>query len=163
MSEFKERNSMTFNRRRITKKPGKPSHSPYRSGFEKKAATYLKEMGVPFKYEEDKIKYVQPATDKTYLPDFKLPNGIYVETKGRFTAQDRKKMVLVISQNPDKDIRILFERNNTLTKTSRTTYGMWCDKKGIEWAVSKHGHTPESWIREKPRVLSETEKTKGFE
>lgn len=151
---------MTFNRRRITKKSGKPSHSPYRSGYEKKVAKHLEDLGVPFEFEAEKIPYTQPATDKKYLPDFKLTNGIYIEAKGIWDAPSRKKMVWVIEQNQDKDIRMLFQRNNYIRKGSKTTYGAWCDKRGIKWAVSSSGAVPESWVNEKPKVSSNTEKPK---
>jgi hypothetical protein len=125
----------------------------YRSGYEKKVAKHLEDLRVPFEFESEKIPYTQPATDKKYLPDFKLTNGIYIEAKGIWDISSRKKMVWVIEQNPDKDIRMLFQRNNYLRKGSKTTYGAWCDKKGIKWAVSSSGAVPESWISEKPMSL----------
>jgi hypothetical protein len=135
----------------------------YRSGYEKKVAKHLEDLGVPFEFESEKIPYTQPATDKKYLPDFKLANGIYIEAKGVWDSSSRKKMVWVIEQNPDKDIRMLFQRNNYLRKGSKTTYGAWCDKRGIRWAVSSSGAVPESWINEKPRVSSETKKPSGVD
>lgn len=133
----------------------------YRSGYEKKVAKHLEDLGVPFEFESEKIPYTQPATDKKYLPDFKLTNGIYIEAKGIWDAPSRKKMVWVIEQNQDKDIRMLFQRNNYLRKGSKTTYGAWCDKRGIKWAVSSSGAVPESWINEKgPKVGSPTEAPK---
>ena len=52
---------------------------------------YLKSLGVDGQYEKNKIKFVQPAKNRTYTPDFTLPNGIIVECKGRFLTGDRMK------------------------------------------------------------------------
>ncbi len=121
-----------------------------RSGLEKKVAAYLKQLEVQFEYEpkDSKLKYVVPEKNRTYLPDFRLPNGIIVEAKGKFDAPTREKMLLVIEQNPDQDIRILFMRDNKITKTSKTRYTDWCRKHGIKCAVSEHGHIPREWIDE---------------
>ena len=41
-----------------------------------------------------------------------LYNGIIIETKGRFTAADRRKHLLVRKQHPHLDIRFVFENSN---------------------------------------------------
>lgn len=122
-----------------------------RSGFELKVAKALDARKVKYEYEETKIAYEVPVTKRTYTPDFKLPNGIFIEAKGRFTAADRKKMSLVIEQNPDLDIRMLFMLDNTLSKSSKTTYSMWSEKRNIKYHVSKDGDIPDEWLQEKPR------------
>jgi hypothetical protein len=137
------------------KAPAKPKEKKMRSGFERKIAAALKERGVVYEYETDKITYTIPESKHYYVPDFKLPNGIYVEGKGIFDRDSRQKMVLVIEQNPDKDIRILFMRNNKLTRTAKQTYGEWCDKRNIKWAVSSKGEVPEEWIVASPNSLVE--------
>lgn len=119
-----------------------------RSGFELKVAKFLESNKVKYKYEDTKISYTIPETTRTYTPDFELPNGIVIEAKGRFTAADRKKMGLVIEQNPDKDIRMLFMVDNTLSKASKTPYSAWCEKRGIKYHVSKDGSLPEEWLLE---------------
>lgn len=60
-------------------------------------------------------------------------------------------MSLVIEQNPDLDIRLLFMLNNTLTKQSKTTYTDWCEKRSIKCAVSREGEVPAAWLKEKKR------------
>lgn len=117
-----------------------------RSGFERKIMKDLKEKGVEFKYEAETLRFVQPAENRRYVVDFILPNGVIVEAKGKFTSADRKKMLLVKAQHPDRDIRMLFMRNNKLTKKSKTTYTDWCDKNGIVSAVSVDGHIPDEWL-----------------
>lgn len=120
----------------------------YRSGFERKIASYLLDKKVNFKYEEEKLKYLVPQSTHTYNPDFELPNGIFVEAKGLFNREARTKMALVIEQHPDKDIRLLFMRDNYISKASNTKYSDWCKKRNIKYHVSVMGHVPEEWLDE---------------
>ena len=128
-----------------------PKRERYRSGFEVKVKKSLESRGIDFKYESEKLAYIVPESKHIYTPDFivqtEVGATIYVEAKGNFTAADRKKMKLVIEQNPDRDIRMLFMRNNKIQQKSKTTYGMWADKHNIKWAVSSTGFVPDSWIR----------------
>lgn len=109
-------------------------------------ANSLMESGVDFTYEEDTLHYVVPAQTHTYRPDFKLPNGVFVETKGRWTAQDRKKMSLVIEQHPELNIHMLFALDNKISPNSRTCYSDWCTKRGIVHAFGTE--VPKEWLRE---------------
>lgn len=118
----------------------------FRSGFEQKVAKSITTYGATYTYEKDKIQYIIPASKHNYLPDFKLENGIYIEAKGKWDASSRKKMVLAIEQNPDKDIRMLFMRDNTISKNSKTKYSDFCDKRGIKYHVSATGEVPEAWL-----------------
>ena len=117
----------------------------YRSGLEDRISEQLKGLSVPFKYEEFKIKY-EVHEIRTYTPDFELPNGIIVESKGRFVAADRKKHLLVKKQHPELDIRFVFSNSKAkITKGSKTSYGDWCDKNGYIYADKL---IPEEWIKE---------------
>ncbi|MCA8110278.1 hypothetical protein [Burkholderia cepacia] len=119
----------------------------YRSGLEEAIAEQLRQAGVVAAYEEDKIPYVTPATPHKYTPDFRLPNGIYIETKGRFETADRKKHLLIKEQHPELDIRFVFTRSKTtISKASKTTYAMWCDKNGFQYADK---WIPDAWLKEK--------------
>ena len=71
----------------------------YRSGLEDNISKDLKERKVTFEYETLKIKY-EVHENRTYTPDFILPNGVIIESKGRFTTVDRKKHLLVKKQHP---------------------------------------------------------------
>ena len=124
----------------------KPQRHKFRSDYELSVAKYLAEQGVKFEYESQKLSY-QPKL-KTYIPDFYLPEQeIYVEAKGFFSPADRQKMLLVIKQNMFCDIRMLFLRaSNKLNRSSKTTYGSWCDKHGILWA---DGTIPLEWLEKK--------------
>ena len=66
----------------------------YRSGLEDKIATYLKDNKIKFLYEKVKIEWEDLAY-RTYTPDFILPNGIIIETKGIFTVSDRRKHLCI--------------------------------------------------------------------
>jgi len=125
----------------------------WRSGLEEKVANALTAAGVPFTYEEVKIKYIKPASEHQYTPDFVLDNGIIVETKGRFLIADRKKHILVKRQQPHLDIRFVFSNSNQkLNKGSRTTYAQWCVKNGFQYADKT---IPEDWIKERRRSVQD--------
>ena len=118
----------------------------YRSGLEDKIARELTSQGVSFRYEEEVIRYVKPSTPSRYTPDFILPNGIIIETKGRFEAPDRKKHLLVQQQHPHLDIRFVFSRSRAwLYKGAKTRYSDWCIKHNFKYADKS---IPQEWIEE---------------
>jgi hypothetical protein len=120
----------------------------FRSKFEQRTAQHLKKKKIVFEYESLKIKW-QDLKIRTYTPDFILPNGILIETKGRFTASDRRKHLEIKKQHPNLDIRFVFQRSlNVLYKGSKTTYADWCIKHGFKFA---DGTIPDAWLREKPK------------
>jgi hypothetical protein len=105
----------------------------------------LAAQGIPYAYEEFKIPWVLHK-DCTYTPDFLLPNGIIVETKGRFVTSDRQKHLAIQKQEPLLDIRFVFSRANAkLSKASATTYAKWCSSKGFKYADLT---VPASWLAE---------------
>jgi hypothetical protein len=118
----------------------------FRSGLEERIAEQLDKAGVDYTYEEVKVKYIKPASQHVYTPDFVLANGIIVETKGRFLMADRQKHILVKRHNPTLDIRFVFSNSNArISKTSRTTYASWCEKNGFKYADKT---IPEEWLNE---------------
>lgn len=120
----------------------------FRSGLEDKVAAQLKAQGIDPRYEEEKIKYSVPARPATYTPDFRLPNGIFIETKGRFVSDDRKKHKLIKEQHPHLDIRFVFSNAKAvIRKGSKTTYADWCEKYGFKYATK---FIPQEWIDEHP-------------
>lgn len=131
-----------------------------RSGFEKRGAEFLDAKSIDYEYEKHKVKYEEPATCRTYTPDFKLPNGIFLEYKGRFTPADRRKMALVIEQNPELDIRLVFMRDNTLSKSSKTTYSAWCANRNVVCCVSPDGSIPKEWLTETSNKTRKNNKDK---
>jgi hypothetical protein len=124
------------------------------SAYEEKVEASLAQRGVDYRYEEEILDYIKPPVPPkkaTYNPDFDFVtekgNRVYIEAKGRFTPADRRKMVLVKEQHPDKDIRFIFMRDNPIQTGSKTKYSHWAEKNGFKWAVSATGHVPDSWIR----------------
>lgn len=117
----------------------------YKSGLEELVAQQLREAGVDFGYECLKINYSVEET-RRYTPDFLLPNGIIVETKGRFVAADRKKHLLIRRQDPFIDIRFVFTNSRQkINKGSKTSYADWCDKHGFLYADK---FIPQEWLDE---------------
>lgn len=122
----------------------------FRSGFEARIAEELINKGIPFEYESELIPYIKPASKANYKPDFifKKKDGgmMYIELKGRFLSADRKKTLLILDQYPDLDLRFVFWRaNDRISKLSKTTYAMWCQKNDIQYAQN---HIPEAWLEE---------------
>ena len=118
----------------------------FRSGLEERVAEQLDQLGVSYTYEKVKLKYIRPASEHIYTPDFVLASGIIVETKGRFLLADRMKHIMVKKHNPDVDIRFVFSNSNArISKASKTTYAMWCRKHGFLFADKT---IPEEWINE---------------
>lgn len=118
----------------------------YRSGLEERVASELTAAGVTYEYEMTKIAYVKPESKHKYTPDFVLSNGIIVETKGRFLADDRAKHLLIKAQHPSLDIRFVFSRSATsIGSGSKTTLADWCTKHGFLYADKT---IPEEWLHE---------------
>lgn len=129
---------------RIQKKPMTSKKKPvYRSKFEATIADQLRKKKVKFDYESVKLDYTMPSSKHYYRPDFILPNGIMIETKGKLDPASRKKMALVKEQHPAADIRILFMRDQPIRKGSPTTYSMWAEKLGYKYAFKT---IPQEWI-----------------
>jgi hypothetical protein len=76
-----------------------------------------------------------------------LSNGIIIETKGMFTAADRRKHLAIQKQHPNLDIRFVFESSRRkLRKGAKSTYGEWCIKHGFRYYDRI---IPEEWLKEK--------------
>lgn len=122
----------------------------FRSGLEDLNAEVLLRAGISVEYEAYKLKFVQPEKLRTYTPDFILPNGIVIETKGHFTTADRQKHLMVRKTWPGLELRFVFSNANTkISKQSKTSYADWAEHKGFKWANST---IPATWLREAPRV-----------
>lgn len=138
-----------------------PRRSRYKSDFEHRLALSLLNRGFldAVKYEKETYKYNSRVYKGTcvdcsgqnvvsvreYTPDWFLPNGIIVESKGKFTPPNRTQMLEVITSHPDKDIRMVFQYDNWLTRGKKTRYSDWCNQHGIKYAV---GDIPTEWITE---------------
>jgi hypothetical protein len=118
----------------------------FRSGLEESIAAQLEAAGIPYEYESFKIPFVEPAKRRNYSPDFRLPNGIVIETKGRFLTADRQKHLMVQAQHPEYDIRFVFSSSRTkISKRSPTSYADWCVRNNFKFSDKT---VPVSWIKE---------------
>jgi hypothetical protein len=116
--------------------------SKYRSKLEERLATLLTTLGISYEYESEKVSY---TIQHNYTPDFVLPNHTYLEAKGYWDAADRRKILAVKKDNPDMDLRMVFQSPyNTISKKSKTTYAMWCEKHNIPW--TSYHDIPLDWL-----------------
>jgi predicted nuclease of restriction endonuclease-like RecB superfamily len=116
--------------------------SKFKSKLEERLATLLTTLGVSYKYESEKVPY---TIMHHYHPDFVLPNHTYLEAKGYWSPADRRKILAVKKDNPDMDLRMVFQAPfNKINKKSKTTYAMFCEKHGIPW--SAYHNIPLEWL-----------------
>ena len=116
--------------------------SKFRSGLEKQVANLLEGIGVTYEYESCKVPY---TIQHNYTPDFILPNHVHLETKGYWSASDRRKILAVKTDNPELDLRMVFQSPfNKINKKSKTTYAKFCEKHEIPW-TSFH-NIPLEWL-----------------
>lgn len=104
--------------------------------FEEKINLQLKKSKLKYKYEAERISYVLAGH---YIPDFIIhtPTGVvYLETKGYFRPESKRKMTAVKKQHPELDIRILFYAH-------KPQYIKWAEKNGFRWAVDT---IPQEWL-----------------
>ncbi len=108
-----------------------------RNAFEKKIERQLKRAKSVFTYETEKIPYVLAGH---YIPDFIVttPLGkLYIETKGYFRPEHKRKMVAIRRQHPNLDIRLLFY--------ARTKANVrWAERYGFKYAFEK---IPSEWLK----------------
>jgi hypothetical protein len=97
-----------------------------------------------FGYEVQALAYTISAV---YTPDFVLPNGVIVETKGLFDSEDRRKMLAVKAQHPGLDIRLCFMKADVkLSRAPRSiTYAQWAERHGFIWC---EGNIPTTWTQQ---------------
>lgn len=136
----------------------------YASRYEERVAKFLKEQNVKFTYETFSYEYDEPLRKNRarcgdcdsqnlvrtgwYTPDFFLASGYIIETKGRFTAADRRKMLAVKRFHPDLNIVMLFMRDNKIHRNSTTKYSDWCKQQGFDYAI---GLPKKEWFNEKAK------------
>lgn len=135
-----------------------------RSKFEVLVGDSLKRLGVPFEYEPFNVKYFSRINSalcavcgskdvhkgRNYRPDFVLGNGIYLESKGKLTSAERSKIIAILDTSnviTRDNYRLLFMRDNTLSKASTTRYSDWAAKHGIIFHVSQQGEVPIEWVK----------------
>jgi hypothetical protein len=122
----------------------------FRSRFEATVSRTIPDAA----YEPIRIPFVQPAKSRTYTPDFRMRNGILIETKGILSLDDRNKAIWVRDQNPHLDIRFVFMNSSLpISKGSKTTYAMWAELNGFLWCQKI---IPEDWIISPVKTVTPT-------
>ena len=124
-----------------------------RSKFERKIAKKLDDLGAKYEYEKYSYEYDEPVKQRRarcldcgstslvrsawYTPDFFLLSGTIIEAKGRFTAADRRKMLAVRDFHKElaNKLVLVFMRDNKIHKNSTTTYSLWCEDNGYDYAI----------------------------
>lgn len=140
-------------RRRKARADGK------RSGFEVIIAGALDASGVDYQYESLVFEYTEPLRKNLaecgecgsrnlvrtgrYTPDFVLANGTIIETKGRFDAKDRRKMIAVRDEYTDYKFVMLFMRDNRISRRSGTYYSDWCMANEFDFSI---GQLKQEWL-----------------
>ena len=120
----------------------KKKTSKFRSKLEENVAELLQALHIDYEYESKKISYV---IQHHYTPDFVLPNYVILECKGYWDAADRRKIKTIKKDNPDIDLRMVFQSPyNKISKKSKTTYAQWCDNLGIPW--TSYTNIPLDWL-----------------
>ena len=137
----------------MAKKKKKVKHQYAGEEFASKAemlfAQQLDKKKIEWKYEPDKFNWIPPVKTRKYTPDFKIKRRdkyeFYIEFKGYLRPKDRTKIKNCLEQNPSLDLRIVFmDANKPIYKGSPTSYGMWAEKLGIQWAEKD---IPKEWLR----------------
>ena len=78
----------------------------FRSKLEESVAEILDKVGAKYEYENQQVAY---TIQHHYNPDFCLVNGVMLETKGYWDSEDRRKIKAVMRDNPDIDLRMVFQ------------------------------------------------------
>lgn len=121
----------------VQKKNSKKHVKQYRSKFEERLAPMLIDFGCT--YEPYKIQYTIPESKHNYTPDFVVERigcrSIIFELKGRWTREDRKKILYIHSQHSNKYNLIMVFQNENLPiyKGSKVTYAKFCQKMNINY------------------------------
>ena len=124
------------------KKLKEKKDTKFRSGLEKQIANLLEGLGISYEYESKKLAY---TISHNYTPDFILPNHVHLEAKGWWSPADRRKVLAVKRDNPDIDLRMVFQSPyNKISKKSKTTYAQWCERHNIPWTTWQE--IPMEWL-----------------
>lgn len=128
-----------------------------RSKFEDRIESKLQTSNVTYSYEPHWFEYIVPSRPAKYTPDFLIGTSIYLEAKGNFnirgkSADERKKLILVRKNNPDLDLRLIFQdASKPIYRGAKVSHGEWATSNGFLWADG--GVIPEDWIIEAKKQL----------
>lgn len=126
---------MSSSQKRLTKT------KTFRSKFEQTVAQDLDKKKVDYEYEAHRLPYI---VERNYLPDFRLPSGVFVEAKGYFKSADQRKHKLLKEQSPHLEVRFVFQNASGRVQGSKLSCAEWCDKHGFLYAESV---VPKEWLK----------------
>jgi hypothetical protein len=141
---------------RKPKRSQKPAD--FRSGYERQLRVFLLKNKIPFAYEAVKFALTLAVGNHrckdcgsakverrvSYTPDWILTaKDIIVESKGKFTARDRKIALAMQEQYPLETYKLLFQRDNWISKTKTQRYSDWCRKHNIDFHIGTE--FPKEW------------------
>lgn len=109
--------------------------------FERRILDQIEGSGRAVQYEGTRIPYILAGH---YIPDYIIdtPTGkLYIEAKGYFRPEAKRKMVAVKRQHPELDIRIVFYKSKSDKKNKQ--YERWAIKIGYKYAFDS---IPQSWL-----------------
>lgn len=109
----------------------------YKSKFEHDVAEHLPIVD----YEPDKFSV---TIQTSYIPDFKIGHNKYLEVKGRFRPEDRRKIVAFMKQHPEVKLHFVFYNNAKIG--TKQTHLSWCKKHNIP-AVVGLDNLPAEWFK----------------
>jgi len=126
------------------------------SGYEVRILSDLAGQGISYDYQPSPLSYstkhsrgyckacgsTEVFQDRSYTPDIKLPNGVYVESKGRLDPQGRVFLKAVVTCNPRVPLVFMFQRNNKFGKDN--SYSKFADSIGVPWIVGTK--IPNEWL-----------------
>ena len=101
-------------------------------------------------YETTKFPY---TITYNYTPDWEMDKKLFLETKGYFDSDDRRKALAMKEQHPDVEVVFVFENaSKKIHAKSATTYGEWCKSHGFKFLDWKEIKTNNKTIKELRRV-----------
>jgi len=120
-----------------------------RSKLEERFEKLLQDNGAEYSYETVKVPYIIPESNHKYIVDFTTKNNIQWELKGYLSDYaERRKYILVKEQNPDIDLRFVFDNPNKLVGGAKMTHSAWAVKYGFTYCGIKDTDTILKWINE---------------
>ena len=137
---------------------GKRLKPRLRSGLEDRIKEDLEKKGVKYEYESIKYAYTKDTCKNCgavvnsgiYTPDFIIERNtgvpLILEAKGYMDSPTRTKMQRVKRDNPDQDIRFVFQRDNFIRRGSKTKYSDWCFKNGFQYSIGEE--IPKEWLKD---------------
>src|SRR2546421_12762452 len=84
----------------------KHSRSPYKSRLEANFAAEIFKRGLKAEYEATTFTYVRKGH---YTPDWKIADGVYIETKGYLSPSNRSNLISFREQHPNVQILLAFQ------------------------------------------------------